>query len=430
MEDEITIFSRIISRDEYNDDYLIALTSEADTQLSAVSVISVDIKNVISTGTPIISIKFVDAHGDLVNINRLNTDAEYYLYFGTSKVDASRLPLKISRIDFANNDSGRSDVYGFTVFFVMSNWDSLIQDVHSRGWRNTKYSDVVAEIASECGFSEIDVSTSKEVRSSVVQPHWSNLSLLRDIRKKAIPNDTTGHYEFGVNLDNSFFFLSTEELVNRSISRYGGDGEVPLLKLHGSPENQSEREELKKSNDGIPANFVQFFSSERFMDSVLQGAGGVESQYYDFESRRFVRTKNTFSESDEKTLSEWAYVHPSNEKSSLKYYGGRNSQVAIEAQTRVSDVMMSTNMFQISSHGSVDFEIGGVIELIIPTPPDKNKAQYNEMYSGFYWVVEVEHMFNLKDGKGTFVSLLTLARNGMNGKDLEGYVASSGGRII
>ena len=133
MEDEVHIFSRIISRDEFNDDYLVSLTSDADTQLAAVSVSSINIKNVISTGTPIIAITFIDGHGDLVNVNRLDTEVNYYLYFGNSQEDSSRLPLKISRIDFENAQGGKSEQFAFTVFFVMSNWGELIHKVYNRG---------------------------------------------------------------------------------------------------------------------------------------------------------------------------------------------------------------------------------------------------------------------------------------------------------
>jgi hypothetical protein len=50
------------------------------------------------------------------------------------------------------------------------------------------------------------------------------------------------------------------------------------------------------------------------------------------------------------------------------------------------------------------------------------------MYSGFYMIADIQHLLSLNTATD-FVSQLQLTRNGMDAKDMEGYVRSKKGKV-
>lgn len=430
MEEEFVVFSHIINRIDDNDNTFIALTSDSDTQLRTISVSGISVKNGLSVGSPVVVVNFIDGAGDIANFNRLDTNGNYYLYFGRDSLNSRRLPLRISKVSFSNGVAGQSRSYGFQVFFVMANWQEFLHKTYNRGWRNIKYSSIISQIATESGFKSVEVSDTPRQLESVTQPYWTNLALVNDIRKKALTNEGAGHFEFGITLDNDFFFMNQDDMIKRAVERsnVNNGGKVPILRMGGYEKKESSRTKEKEDNDEVPANFVQIQSNERFMDSVVQGAGGVESQYYDFVNRQFVRTVHKFSESPSKTLSDWSLVHPDNELATLKWYGGRNPETKNQASNRVSEVMFGLNPMQLTTEGATNYEIGGIVELIIPNPPNAGlDSPYNEMYSGFYFIAEVEHLFSFK--RNTYITKLSISRHGVDGKDVPSLVPSAGGKV-
>jgi hypothetical protein len=117
------------------------------------------------------------------------------------------------------------------------------------------------------------------------------------------------------------------------------------------------------------------------------------------------------------------------ETSNLRVFCGNDSANASAiGKAVVSSVSTSGQQFQITTDGSININIGQVVELIILNDKTIYKSPYSMLHSGFFIIASVTHTVVLDD-TNKFTSTISLSRSGINGKDLKGYVKTKGGKL-
>lgn len=423
--EEYTVFERMFNQDQNVDSMFVRLTCNEDNELKYVSVKSITMTEQLGLASPSMVIDFVDGSGDFVNNNRLNTEAIYTLYFGRELLEADETKFKIVDIQHGNGVQGRSKGTSFKVFFAHQHWEELSAVKKNRGWSLKKYSDVVDEVISEKGFSEVTIEESFRTIENIVQMNKTDSSLLEQIRQIATPKSRDGHYVFCGRLDNKFFFQSTYELIKRGMEIHKKK-KMPLLRLGGQPPRVS-REKQYDNNANTPISFTGFGASERYAQHVANGVTNIESGYYDWNNRIYVRRNKSLSDINATQLSEWSLVRDSTTFTSKKVFGGRNGVVVGKTINTLSEMSSSMQDVYINIEGQMSMHCGDIVEVIIPSSED-DQVPYNEMYSGFYMIKKITNLMTL--GASTdFVSQLILSRNGMDSKTMKGYVKSKKGRV-
>jgi hypothetical protein len=436
---DYTLFESFIGKNEKEDEVMMKLTCDQDIEMRMVSPRRVKVFNGLSMGSPMVVMDFVDGIGDLVNYQKLDTGATYTLYMGTSRYKSIALSLKIAKITFENNTAGKTENFQFTVNFVHESWNALFNSRKNRGWSNAKLSTIVNEIATESGLKIKHVSETAGVFDTVVQPHWNNLTLLQWLKVRSYTNTNTGatgHFEYGIDLKGNFFYIPFSQLyqLQLEVSKSGNTPPsenrfpVPVLRLDGSELNSRQRSESLEDNGYVPATFAAYGVNEDYLASTLQGAGGTTSMHYDYVTGTYQSTTQDISSSTIPQLSEWSLVQSVDETNYYRNYGGRDTNTPNIGNNRMSEVTSSLQEVKIQTEGNSYVMIGDVIEMVIPTQPNAYNQPYNEMYSGYYVISEVEHVFSL-GSKASFNTRITLSRQGIDGKEHPNLTRSTVGKI-
>jgi len=431
MEDENIIFEQYIGQQDDPSSLYIKLSSEEPTILAFVKPIGLYLGEAFSFASPMVSVTFdiSDDYGTYASVSKLDPDTLYTLHIGNSKLESTVLPLKIAQVTNKNTNTGKTDQISFKVTFVHSGWNELINIRHNRAWVNKPYSDVVSDMITECGYSGIQVSPSRN-KHNVIQPYWSNLMLLKWVQQRAISTKYQDHYEFGCKINGEFFFKTVSDIIEENRTK-AVNGQIPFLKLGGYDIDDLNRQQSNVSNYNSPTYFTDYEANEFYMDSVINGAGGVQAMYYDIMSGTFVKNTKALSNSNSLQLSDWGSIKSRNEVSNMKLHGGRNSETVNEAINKVSSVSLSTNQFSIITESALNIHIGDLVETALPNQSlvNLNLAPFAVMYSGFYVVAGVHHFIPLIKSSGV-VTKIDLARHGFDGKDLTGYVKTRLGKFV
>lgn len=422
---EFTVFEKTFEQKDDSDGLFIRLTCDNDSELQYVKVKSITLNESLGLTIPTMVIDFVDGSGDFVNNVKLNTDAVYTLHFGREMIEASESKFKIFSIQHGNGTQGRSKNTGFKVVFSHESWEDIIAIKKNRGWSQMKYSAVVSEIVSDKGFNNIDVEESQSTEDTITQINIADQKLLKYIQHRATPASRDGHYVFCGTLDNNFFFKSTYELIQTGMELHKNKKMV-ILRLGGQPSTR-ERERMYKENEKVPVGFSGFGSNESYAGSISNGASGVEASYYDWNNRAYIKEKKTLADINSTQLSEWSSIRKSANYISKKVFGGRDGGVVAREINTLSESSMNMQPVTINLEGQLELHCGDIVEVIIPTADD-NQVPFNEMYSGFYMIDDIQHMMTLNKATD-FVSQIKLTRNGMDAKDMKGYVRSKKGKV-
>jgi hypothetical protein len=416
-----TIFERIHTRVDSVDgrgDLFLRLEAENQSPLAMVKPINATIFEGFSFASPVITVTFVDGIGIYFNVEKIKISETFYLSIGKSQQDSNQIPVKIANIALDSSQMGTTAQISYKITFVHQNWNELINKRRNRGWSNVRYSDIVSEIASECGFSDIDVETSRNVHPSIIQPYWDNVSFLRFIQRHAVSNKFDDHFEFGCDINNRFFFKTVSAMIEEQKPKtMSNQTRTFVLESRNTPS-------LEDSSETF---FAAFKSNEFYMDSVLSGAGGVNAMHYDWNKGQFISKNVTLSDSNALMLSDNYSIHTSNEVSNKRVFCGRVDGFA-ESTGVVSSVALSNNQFTITIEGDRTLNIGQVVELIIKPDNEFIKEPVSELYSGFYVIASINHIVAL-DETNKHITVIDVARQGYDSKEIDGYAVSKLGKF-
>lgn len=431
MSGEFLIIGKYIAGRNPDDQVYISLTSDRESILARISLQTISVSEDMSTGSPVCVMNFVDGNSRLMSDAKLDYDTEYFLAIGNNPLKSNvTLPLKLSGIDFTNSGSLGSPAnenVSFRLRFVYSGWDKIINERKSRSWGSMRYSDVVRSIAEECGYTSVDVEQTDSIRDSVIQPYISNLSMIRYIQKRAKSSNFDDVCEFGVDMTGNFFFKSISKFIDEQMSD-AINGDVPTITLKPTEIDYQTRLEEKGDNLGIPTTFYVFGGDEDYVSNTISGGGGVKSAYYDFEKDEYVTSDIVYSNFKSYQLADFTPVKKSHEDTNKIMYCGSNNEAENIAKADVSEIVNSYATLDVTMEGTTDISIGRLVELIFPTPVNGfSTSPYSEVYSGFFIVCGVEHLFDM--GVNSYVTKLKLVRNGYSGKFLDGYSKTKLGKF-
>lgn len=423
------IFKREFNRTggDKTDSFFVQLETEVESPLSSVQPVAISISEAFSFATPIITVTFNDGNGVYFNMIKLDTEHTYYLNMGGTKLKSTRIPLKIAKIQLKNMVGGKSTQVSFKITFVHTGWSELLNKRHNRGFVDKTYSEIVEEMMKESKYKSIKTSPSKG-KHSAIQPHWTNIAMLKWIQDRAVSAKFDDHFEFGCTINGDFFFSTISDMVTDQKSDIMSKN-IPSLHLGSYSENEPKREKDLTENFNVPNFFTDFTSTEYYMDTAINGGGGTESMAWDFIKGEFVREEIKQSEMNSLMLSDVSSLKTIHEGSKMRVYCG-NDKINASAIGKgiVSSVSTSGQQFQITTDGSINIHIGQVVELLISNDKSIYKSPYSMLHSGFFIIASVTHTVLLGD-TNKFMSTISLSRSGINGKDLKGYVKTKGGKI-
>lgn len=425
---------KVIFKREFNrtggdnpDSFFVQLETEVESPLSSVQPVAMSISEAFSFATPIITVTFNDGNGVYFNMIKLDTEHTYFLNMGGTKLKSTRIPLKIAKIQLKNMVGGKSTQVSFKITFVHSGWNELLNTRHNRGFANKSYSDIVKEIMSESGYKSITTAKSKGTFNAI-QPHWTNIAFLKWIQDRAISAKFDDHFEFGCNVNGDFFFSTISDMVDKQKPDIMSKN-IPTLHLGSYSDSEVKREKDLTENFNVPNFFTDFNATEHYLDTAINGGGGVSAMVWDFESGKFIKEELKQSSMSLLMMSDVSSLKTVHETSNLRVYCGNDkANAASIGKGIVSSVSTSGQQFQITTDGSININIGQVVELLILNDKSMYKSPYSVLHSGFFIIASVTHTVMLSD-TNKFISTISLSRSGINGKDLKGYVKTKGGKL-
>ena len=431
---EFVIFGSNVTRAD-GESFFFQLSSEGTFGLSSVRPLGIKIAEVLSMGSPMAVIDFIDGNGDFINHNKIDPNVTFYLDIGDSMGNSIRLPLNISKVTLGNLSPGESRNVQFAIHFVHSGWFEMMGKRRNRSWSNKRIDEIISEIAGECGFKSVDVTETDTIYESTIQPSWTNLFFMKWLKSRAYPkNKDKGHFEFGIRCDGDFFFKSIGDILEENKSAIDNN-QVTTLFLGGMEENNTLRKMEIEENNSVPVFFVSYVGTERYIDGLVNGAGGIRSSHFDFETGKYITTVNNTSDTNLIQISDWTGIPSDFEGIDKKSHHGRNTDSTKLDEISISNVMNSLQEFDVVMQGSPFIHIGQVVEVLIPTNPNietgdgrNSISPFSEFYSGFYIISAVNHTASLV--KSTMNTTLSLSRSGFDGKDLGGFVKTKRGRFV
>lgn len=423
MAEEFTVFERQILQESDRKGLFVRLFSDRDTRLQYVQVKSITLGESLGVLTPMMIVDLVDGSGDFFNHNRLDTEAVYTLIFGRDAENSREVPFKIADIQYQNGTMGQSDNVHFRIIFAHRSWQGLSARKRMRGWKDVLYSDVVKEIMTEAGYTPT-VEASQRLQDSVLQSNSTDTRLISDIASWATPASSDGHYEYAARLDGRFFFESTGAMINKAVPLYQAN-RMPLLRLGGDSFNDQVRAALNEGN--VPLTFLGFSGEEEYVTRTSNGASAIESGYYDWEKRKYVKKVSRFEEQTISQLSAWSLLRSDAQFVSKKVFGGRDPDIERTSENRLSSLALNMQTLHINIDGQHTIHSGDIIEILVPTAIQGSISPFNEMYSGFYMVKDIKHQLHLHKAVD-YVTQISLVRHGMDINRLGGYLKSAKGK--
>lgn len=428
------LFSKTVSRTQQDyGNFNISVSMECDDELGVQLSVPVEIVTyeALSYGCPILIVTFMDGRGDLINAKKLDTGASYRLKIKSYEESLRTSTWILSHIETSNVKMGISDRGAFNLHFVHSSWKSFVYQKRTRGWSDTRYSNVVEEIASDSGFDVSSIEPTASKIENIQQPRWSNKMMLDWICQRARPNKGSGQYEYGISIDGKFF-LSPFSSLEKGEVNIREDIDKFYLFMGSPPLEEKEANEYRKENNFTQMNIISFSVIEDSMIHHSQGAGGIMGSCYDYDTGEYAPDEVLYSESNNLQMSEWSAVNESFEMLPIQYNYGRNKKESRGiADNRIASIVNSMMQLRVTIVSSTIIHAGERVEVTIDNPPQYVDSQgtKNEILSGNYIIASVKNSIRSKNGKNSFYTELLLVSQGSNKKESDYYVSSKGGKV-
>jgi len=431
-QDPNAIFNRVIVRNpldsEGEEHKAVSLRCDDELKISMSKPLQVVMREAMSIPSPVLVVTFMDAHGDAMNATKLNSASRYTLVL--ESYDGSKIESKwyLSHVNHSNSVIGSSEQGTFSVHFVHETWKKFAYEIHCRGWSNSKYSDIVREIADECSFDVTDIIDTEETLEAIQQPNWSNAKMLKWIMTRAGSSNKGGEYEYAISMDGKFVFAPFSSYIQREFQIREDLNEIPIIYLGGQPSKSQERRDNNSKTNIYASNY---YVVEDSMDNHKQGAGGVVNAWYDFNNAEYRREPLKYSETSNLQTSEWSLVNEDYEDSPLFMSHGRNhTEAETIGENRICSVVNAMQKIRVLLPSSPVLRVGEVVNFKIPNPLKyvEDQGKYNEVHSGKYVIASVTNNLDNDKKNPTFTTEILLVRQGIDKKESNYYVKSSKGK--
>ena len=280
--------------------------------------------------------------------------------------------------------------------------------------KNRSFSGTVVEtletIAKELGATVTDISDTLNYKKTILQPSWTNTSLLRYIQSRVLGiNDEGPYYNFmysegGGEVRSKFVFKSLKELLRGPIKKRftnstrayedpeSGEIQYPILDYHG------------------------------FDNYKLLGVKGSQRQsrsYFNYDTSEFVRDSlildgNPNENDDFFSLTQFYSIDENDniDETILNLDTGRSNSFTSDFKPQVKSnfhkKLMKLNQLSITTWGFEDIYPGDIVELkFINESNSERLADY--VYNGYWMVERIVHKLGSQ-----FISTMLLTRNGVD----------------
>lgn len=428
---ENIIFERSVGTGRREGDVTVKLVATGPNEVERCQPQEITIIESFGSMSPVVSVTLMDKNGDLFNHMKIGTDITFTLSLLRSIDISVDIKLKVARFRMVNGSIGRPTDVSIQIQLVAEKWLDISGKERCRGWYDKKISEVMKEVASECGYSETFITETAEKMQSIVQPYWDNAVFTKWAKTEAFAKKSDSHFEYGATTDNRFFFKSMDELFDDNKSDIKGNT-LPVLKLQSFLDSANESKEEQDSNKQIPAYFYGFDVLDDYMAGVINGTGGIKTIYYDYDEDKLIKKDNAATDVNFKQLSDFLSLSESENKNYIRNFHGRGTvEKENQNKTYISDLNMSVSAFSLITDGIPTIHIFDMVEVIIPNSVYNSKEIINQLYSGFYVVASVKHTISFaKTAK--YSTTIGLIRHGVDDNGYEGLEKlqkSKGGKI-
>ena len=420
----------------------VSLICDDPVDLSVSKPLQIITKEALSIPSPMLIVTFLDAHGDLMNAKKLDSAVGYELKMESFDGSTSVSRWNMSHIEHKNTVQGESSQGTFSVHFVHETWKDFAYVTKCRGWKRKKYSDVVKEIADECGFDVTEIADTKREIETIQQPTWTNAKMIRWIMNRCHPLEGSGEYEYSISIDGKFVFAPLSSFINQDFQlREGADEPIEIYLGHkpyssdveGGQKRINKKIKKKREKDNPNASYsaMNYMIVEDSSENHKQGAGGVVNSWYDFDNAEYKREEMKYSDTSNLQLSEWSLVNEDYEDSPLFLFHGRNAKEAENiGENRITSVVNAMQKVRVILPASPNLKAGEIVNFTIPNPNEYKDYQgiNNEFHSGKYIIHSVTNNIDASNKAPMFNTELLLVRQGVDKKEVDYYTKSSGGK--
>lgn len=357
-----------------------------------------------------LNLKFIDEVGDFLSRVWIPPNAIFTLSYGKDEKTTKTSTFKMSALQYKQLNDSKMHPILVELTLVSDVWEELILNTHSRSWTNKKYSTVVADIATEIGVTATDIQPTHSL-TNVLQPDWTNLHLLKWITKQAESDAHRGQYMCSIDRNGRFIFKTMDDFFSKkSVKSIYFNNASQLV------------------NDGTLEGFNWFSTSQQYMPVITQGGAGMETFYFDFETKTFKTSKLSITDRPERQLSDWQFLSSEHAHSVKRYDGGRNPQTDIVATNRMLSAANGVYTMDFYIEADYELNIGDIIEVLMPTQSVYRGVELNDQYAGHWMIHKLVNSFNVTTQ--TKFTHLFLVRNGINGSQYTGLTKSATGKKI
>lgn len=387
-----------------SDRFYIKIESQFPSQLFAGQGISVLLTESLSAASPIMSVKLMDSVGALVSAAYMSPEVIYTTTFGLDDHNARTAQFSLSTEKGQNVSQGTIENVGMDINFLSNNWPKLISQTHSRSWTQVRYSDVVTQIATECGLSTTDIEQTDQILN-VIQPGWTNYQMLCWIAEHARSSTGNVGFDMAVRFDNTFSFKTYNSFFN-----------VP-------PKYNLYLKGRKMTNRNI---YNIDFRHDYAPTMSRAGGFGVHTMYFDYNKKQFVASDMDITKTNQAQLSDWYFIPTAHLNPVQRLYMARDTNAKITAEHNLASASNSVQSVQFSILGDANLHIGDLVNLVLYNS-EQLKSPINEIYSGYWLVSKVTQIIDFPTSG--FTTDLTLVRSGFNGTAITNFAKSAKGKL-
>jgi hypothetical protein len=369
--------------------------------------------------SPIVVVTFTDIGGDLFNHLKPDMADVFTLKFIRAKDNQVEIKLKIVNVEYTGTVLGSSGNVEFRLTLMGENWYEMNALKFNRGWSDKLISDVVSDVVSVGKFRDVKIHQTKNRSKSVVQPHSTNVDFLKWLKTQAISNTVDGHYCFGVNYDNQFFFKNISQHIIDYRPRIRNN-EIITFTLAAPEDNVIDAVRSKNNNNEIPAYFLGFSGETNYSEIVRGTVSGGKVSYVDFETGQY-KTKNISLESlDANTLSDKTSLHAMHQSNNNFKFFGSDSQFERKARVKQSEELFNSIAFKLVTEGAPNLSIFDLVYVDVNNTTVTATSSKNSIHSGYYIVKNAITAFSFSNTV-TMSTTMTLSRHGYNINNIDDF---------
>ncbi|WGH49694.1 hypothetical protein [Alishewanella phage vB_AspM_Slicko01] len=419
IKEPLIIFERSLFTGNTDTNAKVSLTSTITNELLNCIPRAMSVTQSIGMLSPLVIVTFNDINGDLFNHLKPDMADVFTLKFIRSDSNQVEMKLKIINVEYTGTVVGATSNIEFRVTFMGESWYEMTAAINNRGWNDTLFSDVVKDVVSVGKFRETKIHATSNKAKSIIQPHNTNLDFLKWIKLQSFSNTVDGHYAFGVNYDNQFFFKNIAQHIIDYRPRMRND-EVITFKLMAPEDNANDAIQSKINNNQVPAYFVGVSGQTDYSDTVRSKASGGSVGYVDFTTGAYKTKAVSIGELDAPMLSDKASLHTMHAKNKNFCFYGTDASYDKKEKTRLSEEAFNAMTLKILTEGSPNISIFDLVYVDINNTNEQTSSIKNLIHSGYYIVKNAVTTFSFEETV-SMTTGITLARHGYNTNNIDDF---------